>query len=274
MMTTRKNKLLIAAAVAALMTGSGFALAQGAPDAGTKANPAAKSAPAEKMAPSTATQKAPSAAEQKAPGAAEQKAPGAANKGAQKSEDKSLPSKRTSQTAPANKSKSETTGQAPTSQGGERSKSESTKSDSTRSESTKSGTTESQPSSKSTQDKANSDTSRPNQSSQSNQPGANQNRGAAGTTTTNTNVSANLSAEQRTKIHQVIVSDRSAPRVSRVDFQLNVGAAVPRSVKLATVPSTIVEIQPAWRGFEYFLVGEEIVIVNPRTMEIVAVIPA
>jgi hypothetical protein len=249
------------------MTGSGFALAQGAPDANTKANPAAKSAPAEKMAPG--------AAEQKSPGAAEQKAPGAADKGAQKSEDKSLPSKRQSQTAPANKSKSETTGQAPANQGGDRSKSDSTKSDSTKSDSGM----QNQPSSKSTQDKANSstDTSRPNQSSQSNepnQPGTNQNRGAAGNTTNNTNVSVNLSAEQRTKIHQVIVSDRSAPRVSRVDFQLNVGVAVPRSVKLAPVPTTIVEIQPSWRGFEYFLVGEEIVIVNPRTMEIVAVVPA
>jgi hypothetical protein len=130
-----------------------------------------------------------------------------------------------------------------------------------------------QPSSKSTQDKAN-DTSRPNQSTQSNQPSTNQNRGTAAGTTGNTSASVNLSTEQRTKIHQVIVSDRSAPRVSRVDFQLNVGTAVPRSIKLAPVPSTIVEIQPAWRGYEYFLVGDEIVIVNPRTMEIVAVVPA
>jgi hypothetical protein len=273
MMTTRKNKLMIAAAVAALMTGSGFALAQDS----SPATKAPSAAPAEKMAP------APNAA-QKAPSAAEQKTPGAADKGAQKSEDKSLPSKRQSQTAPANKSKSETTGQAPTNQGGDRSKSDSTKSDSTKSDSTKSDSTKSdsgmqnQPS-KSTQDKANSstDTSRPNQSSQSNQPnqpGTNQNRGAAGNTTNNTNVSVNLSAEQRTKIHQVIVSDRNAPRLARVDFQLNVGVAVPRSVKLAAVPATIIEIQPSWRGFEYFLVGDQIVIVNPRTMEIVAVVPA
>jgi hypothetical protein len=274
MMTTRKNKLMIAAAVAALMTGSGFALAQDS----SPATKAPSAAPAEKMAP------APNAA-QKAPSAAEQKTPGAADKGAQKSEDKSLPSKRQSQTAPANKSKSETTGQAPTNQGGDRSKSDSTKSDATKSDATKSDSTKSdsgmqnQPSSKSTQDKANSstDTSRPNQSSQSNQPnqpGTNQNRGAAGNTTNNTNVSVNLSAEQRTKIHQVIVSDRNAPRLARVDFQLNVGVAVPRSVKLAAVPATIIEIQPSWRGFEYFLVGDQIVIVNPRTMEIVAVVPA
>jgi len=86
MMTTRKNKLMIAAAVAALMTGSGFALAQDS----SPATKAPSAAPAEKMAP------APNAA-QKAPSAAEQKAPSAADKGAQKSEDKSLPSKRSSE---------------------------------------------------------------------------------------------------------------------------------------------------------------------------------
>jgi hypothetical protein len=35
---------------------------------------------------------------------------------------------------------------------------------------------------------------------------------------------------------------------------------------------TIIEIEPAWRGYQYFLVGEEIVVVDPNTLEIVAVI--
>jgi hypothetical protein len=56
---------------------------------------------------------------------------------------------------------------------------------------------------------------------------------------------------------------------------VHVGTVVPRGkVKFVAVPSTIVEIQPAWRGFEYFLVGDEIVIVDPATLRIVAVIPA
>jgi len=46
------------------------------------------------------------------------------------------------------------------------------------------------------------------------------------------------------------------------------------TVKFAPVPATIVEIQPVWRGFEYFLVGDEIVIVDPADLHIVAVIPA
>ncbi len=94
-------------------------------------------------------------------------------------------------------------------------------------------------------------------------------------TSTTTGTSVNLSSDQRTRIKQVIVSEHSAPRVSHVDFSLNVGTRVPRErVKLVTVPRQIVEIEPRWRGYEYFMVGEQIVIVNPRTLEIVAIIEA
>ena len=69
--------------------------------------------------------------------------------------------------------------------------------------------------------------------------------------------------------------DVGAPRAGRVDFDVRVGVVVPREkVKFVAVPSSIVGIQPAWRGFEYFLVGNEIVIVDPATLRIVAVIPA
>jgi hypothetical protein len=86
--------------------------------------------------------------------------------------------------------------------------------------------------------------------------------------------SVDLTEQQRTRIHEVIVKERGAPRANNVNFSLTVGTPVPRTVKLVRVPSTIVEIEPAWRDFEYFLVGDEIVIVNPRKMEIVAIVPA
>jgi hypothetical protein len=35
-----------------------------------------------------------------------------------------------------------------------------------------------------------------------------------------------------------------------------------------------VQIDPAWRGFLYFVYEDEVVIVNPRDMRIVAVLPA
>jgi hypothetical protein len=106
--------------------------------------------------------------------------------------------------------------------------------------------------------------------------GANENRGgAAENRGGSTNVNVNLTTEQRTKIHSIIVADRGAPRVAHADFDVRVGTVVPREkVKLAPLPSTIVEIQPAWRGYEYFLVGDEIVVVDPATLRIVAVVPA
>jgi Protein of unknown function (DUF1236) len=88
------------------------------------------------------------------------------------------------------------------------------------------------------------------------------------------NVSVNITPEKRTQIHQVFTKERSAPRVDRVDFDLAVGTAVPRSVRFVSVPSTIIAIEPSWRGYDYFMVGDQIVIVDPRSMEIVAIIDA
>lgn len=86
--------------------------------------------------------------------------------------------------------------------------------------------------------------------------------------------SARLSGEQRTKIHQTIIKQGNAPRVSNVNFSISVGTTVPRSVRLVAVPAAIIEIQPAWRGYEYFMVGDRVVIVDPNTMQIIAVISA
>jgi hypothetical protein len=92
-------------------------------------------------------------------------------------------------------------------------------------------------------------------------------QGAAGS-----RANVNLTTEQRTRIHDVIIKERSAPRVERVDFDVRVGTRVPPTVRFAPIPASIVVIEPAWRGYDYFLVREEIVIIDPATMEIVAII--
>jgi hypothetical protein len=94
-------------------------------------------------------------------------------------------------------------------------------------------------------------------------------QGAAGGRAT-----GNLTPEKRTQIHEVFIKEKSAPRVDRVDFTISVGTRVPRSVRFVAVPRTIVEIEPSWRGYDYFMVGDQIVIVDPRSMEIVAVLDA
>jgi uncharacterized protein DUF1236 len=86
--------------------------------------------------------------------------------------------------------------------------------------------------------------------------------------------SVSITTEQRTRIRETVLKQGNAPRVGNVNFQINVGTVVPRTVRVAPLPVTIVEIQPAWRGYMFFIVGDEIVIVEPNTLRIVAIIEA
>lgn len=72
----------------------------------------------------------------------------------------------------------------------------------------------------------------------------------------------------------MIVKERGVPRVSNVTFDVSVGAHVPRTIRFVPLPVTIVEIEPDWRGYNYFTIGDQIVIVDPRSLEIVAIIGA
>jgi hypothetical protein len=86
-----------------------------------------------------------------------------------------------------------------------------------------------------------------------------------------------LSSDQRSRIHATVLGERGAPRFARNDlgFDLSVGVRVPRDrIHFVPLPETIVEIEPEWRGYDYFLVGDEVVVVDPDTFEVVAVIPA
>jgi hypothetical protein len=81
-----------------------------------------------------------------------------------------------------------------------------------------------------------------------------------------------LNDEQRTRIRDTVA--HGAPRLGSVDFDIAVGTAVPRGrIQVVPIPETLVQIEPEWRGFLYFIVRDELVIVNPEDMRIVAVIP-
>jgi Protein of unknown function (DUF1236) len=86
------------------------------------------------------------------------------------------------------------------------------------------------------------------------------------------NTTVSFSSEQRTKIRETVFKEKNAPRVSNVTFSLNVGTVVPRTVHIVEVPDVIVTVHPEWRGYRYFIVNEEIVVVEPDTLRIVAVI--
>jgi hypothetical protein len=83
--------------------------------------------------------------------------------------------------------------------------------------------------------------------------------------------SVNLTSEQRTRVRQRVLTGGNVPRVNNVNFALSVGTTVPTSVRVVAVPPPLIEIYPEWRGHMYFVVGDQIIIVD-RNHRIIAVI--
>jgi len=94
---------------------------------------------------------------------------------------------------------------------------------------------------------------------------------AGGANAQATRASASLQAEQKTRLNQAVTKLDAKP-VTNVNFSISVGTAVPRSVSLRPVPRTIVSIVPQYSGYNYFLVRNQVVIVEPRSHKIVDVI--
>jgi hypothetical protein len=91
-------------------------------------------------------------------------------------------------------------------------------------------------------------------------------------TTTGQAGGGKLSTEQRTKITSVIRNQR-VQSVNNVDFNISVGTRVPRErVHLSPLPEEVVSIYPEWRGYEFIRVRDKIIVVDPRTQEIVDVL--
>lgn len=81
-----------------------------------------------------------------------------------------------------------------------------------------------------------------------------------------------VTEQQRTRIHETATHEHMR-RVDRVDFSLTVGIVVPQTVVLYPLPPSIIEIVPDYAGFEYILVGDNLVIIDPGSLLIVAVLP-
>ena len=100
---------------------------------------------------------------------------------------------------------------------------------------------------------------------------------------------AQLSEDQYSQI-KTAVARGSSPRVDRrlINFCVSIGSRVPQSVQVVTLPDELVRIVPQYRGFNYFVISyrtkdfggtdfyfvkDQLVITDPQTLEIVAIIP-
>lgn len=99
-----------------------------------------------------------------------------------------------------------------------------------------------------------------------------------------------VSEDQHSQIKTVIARGSGPPAVDRreLNFSVSIGNQVPRSVHFVTLPDEIVRIVPQYRGFNYFVISyrtkdpggadyffvkDQLVIIDPQTLEIVAIIP-
>jgi hypothetical protein len=86
-----------------------------------------------------------------------------------------------------------------------------------------------------------------------------------------TTASVDISTEQKTEITQVFRSEKAEP--VDIDIDVNVGVVVPRTVTLRPLPRRVIEIVPAYRDHEYFVLADgRIIIVEPGTFKVVYIL--
>jgi hypothetical protein len=93
------------------------------------------------------------------------------------------------------------------------------------------------------------------------------------THTGSTNAKVDINEEQATEIRTAVKEVNVEP--VDVDFEINIGVAVPRTVVLHPLPRHIVEVVPVYEGFQFFILADgTIVIVDPGTFQVVYVLYA
>jgi len=81
--------------------------------------------------------------------------------------------------------------------------------------------------------------------------------------------SLNIGREKAARVSDTLF--RSGERVD-IDVSVSVGMALPERVRPRPLPTSIVEIAPEYRGYDYVIIRDEIVIVEPSTRKVVEII--
>lgn len=87
----------------------------------------------------------------------------------------------------------------------------------------------------------------------------------------NNGKSTEIPKPARQQIHKVL-AEENAQQVPKLDIPVQLGAKVSRDIKTYQLPTEVMEIAPELRGFDYVLVRQEVVFLNPGTREVVAIL--
>lgn len=85
---------------------------------------------------------------------------------------------------------------------------------------------------------------------------------------------AHFNNHQRTRIRSYYRGHRHHfHRVARVSWPIVIGSFVPRDYTVYDIPSDFYGYVPGYEGYKYVVVGDQLIIIDPDTWEIVAIIP-
>ena len=84
------------------------------------------------------------------------------------------------------------------------------------------------------------------------------------------NQKVQLSAAQKTAIYNAVSKDKS--KSASANFQASIGARVPASIELYALPPDAVANAQAASSFRYTMVNNQVVLVDPLTMQVVDII--
>lgn len=86
--------------------------------------------------------------------------------------------------------------------------------------------------------------------------------------------STKINNQQRTQVVDRLRQSRDLERArSDVNIRVNIGERLPERVRPLPLPADIVSVVPEYRGYDYTVVEDEVAIVDPRSREVVDVIP-
>lgn len=81
-----------------------------------------------------------------------------------------------------------------------------------------------------------------------------------------------ISPEQQNKIRDS-VRNAKVDHVAKLAIPLEVGAEVPRNLHFYPFPKEVAEIAPEYGGYFYVVAAEKIVVIDPLSYRIVAILP-
>ena len=99
-----------------------------------------------------------------------------------------------------------------------------------------------------------------------------QSTGAAAPSTSAAAPAPQISSEQEDKIRNS-VKNAKVDHVAKLPIPLTVGAEVPRNLHFYPFPKEVAEIAPEYGSYFYVVAAEKIVVIDPLSYRIVAILP-